>query len=44
MSGAQRFDLFAPTPEHALFAETLEAFVGRVGEPQAASHDREETS
>jgi isovaleryl-CoA dehydrogenase len=37
------FDLFAPTPEHALLAETLEAFVSREVEPQAAEHDRTET-
>jgi isovaleryl-CoA dehydrogenase len=37
------FDLFAPTPEHALLAETLEAFVAREVEPQAAEHDRAET-
>jgi isovaleryl-CoA dehydrogenase len=35
-------DLFAPTPEHALLAETLDAFVRREVEPQAARHDREE--
>src|SRR5512134_1758938 len=36
------FDLFAPTPEHALLAETLESFVRREVEPQAADHDRSE--
>ena len=36
------FDLHAPTPEHALLAETLREFVAREVEPQAASHDREE--
>src|SRR5262245_65720668 len=36
-------DLFAPTPEHALLAETLDAFVTREVEPQAAEHDRDET-
>ena len=36
------FDLFAPTPEHALLRETLRAFVAREVEPQAALHDREE--
>ena len=36
------FDLFAPTPEHALLAETLEAFVRREVEPQAAEYDRSE--
>jgi isovaleryl-CoA dehydrogenase len=39
----RRFDLFAPTPEHALLAETLEEFVRREVEPQAAEHDRSET-
>ena len=45
MSGSdwRGFNLFAPTPEHALFAETLEAFVAREVEPQAAEHDRAET-
>ena len=38
----QAFDLFAPSEEHALFAETLRAFVEREVEPQAALHDREE--
>jgi len=36
------FDLFAPTPEHALLAHTLREFVDREVEPQAALHDREE--
>ncbi len=35
-------DLFAPSEEHALLAETLEAFVAREVEPQAARHDQEE--
>jgi len=35
-------DLFAPTPEHALLADTLREFVRREVEPQAAEHDREE--
>ena len=35
-------DLYAPTPEHALFAETLREFVAREVEPQAAEHDRAE--
>lgn len=35
-------DLFAPTAEHALLAETLASFVRREVEPQAARHDREE--
>jgi isovaleryl-CoA dehydrogenase len=37
-----RFDLFAPTPEHALLAHTLRGFVEREVEPQAAEHDRVE--
>jgi isovaleryl-CoA dehydrogenase len=36
------FDLFAPTPEHQLLADTLREFVGREVEPQAAEHDRSE--
>jgi isovaleryl-CoA dehydrogenase len=36
------FDLFAPTPEHALLADTLREFVSREVEPQAADHDRSE--
>lgn len=39
---AGSFDLFAPTPEHALLAETLREFVAREVEPQAAEHDRAE--
>src|SRR5262245_2484455 len=39
----RRLDLYAPTPEHALFAETLREFVAREVEPQAAVHDRDET-
>ncbi len=39
----RRFDLFAPTQEHALLAETLAEFVAREVEPQAARHDRDET-
>lgn len=35
-------DLFAPTPEHALLADTLRTFVEREVEPQAAAHDRDE--
>jgi isovaleryl-CoA dehydrogenase len=35
-------DLFAPTPEHELLAQTLASFVAREVEPQAAEHDREE--
>jgi isovaleryl-CoA dehydrogenase len=38
----REFDLFAPTPEHALLAETLREFVAREVEPQAADHDRRE--
>ena len=38
----QDFDLFAPTPEHALLAEALASFVEAEVEPQAALHDREE--
>jgi isovaleryl-CoA dehydrogenase len=37
------FDLFTPTPEHALLAGTLREFVTREVEPQAAQHDRDET-
>ena len=36
------FDLYAPTPEHALLAGTLREFVAREVEPQAAEHDRAE--
>jgi isovaleryl-CoA dehydrogenase len=36
------FDLYAPTPEHALLADTLREFVAREVEPQAAEHDRAE--
>jgi isovaleryl-CoA dehydrogenase len=39
---ARAFDLYAPSPEHALLAETLREFVTREVEPQAALHDREE--
>src|SRR5262249_48179863 len=35
-------DLAAPTPEHELLARTLEEFVAREVEPQAAEHDRSE--
>ncbi len=35
-------DLYAPTPEHAVFRETLDGFVAREVEPQAGQHDREE--
>jgi isovaleryl-CoA dehydrogenase len=46
MSGSddwRRLDLFAPTPEHVLLRGTLEEFVAREVEPQAAAHDRSET-
>jgi isovaleryl-CoA dehydrogenase len=36
------FDLFAPTPEHALLRDTLREFVAREVEPQADEHDRAE--
>lgn len=35
-------DLFAPTPEHRMLAETLREFVAQEVEPQAAEHDRRE--
>ncbi|MAI80053.1 MAG: isovaleryl-CoA dehydrogenase [Deltaproteobacteria bacterium] len=35
-------DLFLPSDEHRMFAETLRAFVAQEVDPQAASHDREE--
>jgi isovaleryl-CoA dehydrogenase len=38
----REIDLFAPTPEHALLADTLDSFVRQEVEPQAARHDREE--
>src|SRR5262245_54280646 len=34
--------LFAPTPEHALLARTLDEFLRREVEPQAAEHDKAE--
>jgi isovaleryl-CoA dehydrogenase len=37
------FDLFNPTPEHALLRETLREFVRDQVEPQALEHDRSET-
>ena len=37
------FDLFNPTPEHALLRETLRQFVREHVEPQALEHDRTET-
>ena len=39
----RRLDLFAPTPEHALLRGTLEEFVAREVEPQAAAHDKTES-
>jgi len=36
------FDLFAPTPEHALLRDTLRSFVAREVEPQAMAYDRDE--
>lgn len=36
------FDLYAPSAEHALLADTLREFVAREVEPQAAEHDRAE--
>lgn len=36
-------DVLAPTPEHALLAQTLREFVEREVEGQAAEHDRSET-
>ena len=35
-------DLFAPSVEHGLLADSLREFVRREVEPQAAQHDREE--
>ena len=35
-------DLFAPSDEHAMLADTLRSFVEQEVEPQAALHDREE--
>jgi isovaleryl-CoA dehydrogenase len=40
--GWRDFDLFAPSEEHALLAESLRIFVQREVEPQAAEHDRQE--
>ena len=42
MDDWRRFDLFAPTPEHRLLADSLQEFVTREVEPQARQHDREE--
>jgi len=41
-TGSASLDLFAPTPEHEMLADTLREFVKREVEPQAAEHDREE--
>jgi isovaleryl-CoA dehydrogenase len=41
--GWRGFDLFAPTPEHALLSELLRSFVSQEVEPQAAEHDRDES-
>jgi isovaleryl-CoA dehydrogenase len=41
-SGWRSFDLFAPSDEHRLLAQTLEDFVTREVEPQARAHDRDE--
>ncbi|HYD49358.1 MAG TPA: acyl-CoA dehydrogenase family protein [Terriglobales bacterium] len=41
-SSARPFDLFAPTEEHRLLADTLRSFVTEEVEPQAASFDRDE--
>jgi isovaleryl-CoA dehydrogenase len=38
----RELDLFAPTSEHALLADSLREFVEREVEPQAAEHDRRE--
>ncbi len=43
MDDWRHFDLFAPTPEHRLLADTLAEFVAREVEPQAREHDRTET-
>jgi len=38
----QMFDLYAPTEEHRLLAQTVADFVAAEVEPQAAAHDRNE--
>ncbi len=38
----RKLDVFFPTHEHRLLRETLDEFVAREVEPQAAEHDREE--
>ncbi len=40
VAAPEDLDLFAPTPEHALLAGSLAAFIEREVEPQAADHDR----
>jgi isovaleryl-CoA dehydrogenase len=40
--GWDGFDLFNPTPEHALLRDTLRQFVREQVEPQALEHDRAE--
>jgi isovaleryl-CoA dehydrogenase len=42
MADWRSFDLFAPTDEHRLLAETLADFVAREVEPQADAYNREE--
>lgn len=39
----RNFNLFNPTPEHAMLRETVRDFVRAEVEPQAAEHDRRET-
>jgi isovaleryl-CoA dehydrogenase len=41
-TGSQRLDLFAPTNEHRLLADTMHTFVRDEVEPQAAQFNREE--
>ncbi len=40
--GWRSVDLYTPTAEHAILRETLDEFVRREVEPQAAEHDRAE--
>ncbi|MFN8790542.1 MAG: acyl-CoA dehydrogenase family protein [Bdellovibrionales bacterium] len=42
MSSYKDFDLFNPTPEHALLRETLQSFVKSEVEPQAHEFDKKE--
>jgi isovaleryl-CoA dehydrogenase len=42
MNDFRQFDLFNPTPEHAMLRETVRGFVETEVEPQAAEHDRKE--